>query len=510
MATPHEAPIVASLASLTQTEILGFIAKQRWFAGKGATPVGARVANAIVLPWGHGRFAVARVVVAADSGDVTYQLPLAASDAIPGGIADRFVVRHPGDGRLGLSDAVHDPEFRAGLARALAAGAAAHEHGSSWTSEPLGDDWLPDRPDITSTVGSVEQSNTSIVIGDRAILKLFRILNAGIHPDVEITGFLSTRAGFANTPRLLATIQFDDDGERTTAGMLQAFVPGASDGWSYALDRARPYFAAPPGRDTPNVFVKDITRLGAVTRAMHDALAGDDDDPAFTPEPITPEDLERWAQRTQHAIRESLSLLERQLSTPEFPRNRIAEAQALVRRRDHYVGWIDEIVDNVGESVGDGARIRIHGDYHLGQVLRTSTGDFMVIDFEGEPAKSLEERREKTSPLRDVAGMLRSIAYAAATLATSVEKTIDMPTRELRAARWERDTREAFLTGYLAATDDRDDAPELFPEDEKQVRQLLSLFETEKAFYELAYELNNRPSWAWIPMRGIAKLFVTR
>jgi len=122
----------------------------------------------------------------------------------------------------------------------------------------------------------------------------------------------------------------------------------------------------------------------------------------------------------------------------------------------------------------------------------------------------LEERREKTSPLRDVAGMLRSIAYAAATLATSVEKTVDMPTRELRAARWERDAREAFLAGYLAATTERDDAPELFPEDETQIRQLLALFETEKAFYELTYELNNRPTWAWIPMRGIAKLFVTR
>lgn len=507
MATPHETPIMTSLASLTQTEILGFITKQRWFAGKSATPTSARVANAIVLPWGNGRFAIVRVVVTADNGSVTYQLPLAVNDSMPGGIADRFVLRRA---PAGLYDAVQDPEFRTGLARALAAGARARDDGSSWTIEALVAGWLPDATNVATTVGSAEQSNTSIVIGDRAILKLFRILNAGIHPDVEITQFLSARAGFANTPRLLATIEFDDDGERTTAGMLQAFLPGSSDGWTYALECGRPYFAAPAGRDAPNVFVKDITRLGAVTRAMHDALAGDDDDPAFAPEPITPEDLERWAQRTQHAIRESLSLLERQLSTPDFPRNRSAEAQALMRRRDHYVGWIDEIVDNVGESVGDGARIRIHGDYHLGQVLRTSTGDFMVIDFEGEPAKSLEERREKTSPLRDVAGMLRSIAYAAATLATSVEKTVDMPTRELRAARWERDVREAFLAGYLGATEDRDDTPELFPEDEKQVRQLLALFETEKAFYELAYELNNRPSWVWIPMRGIAKLFVTR
>jgi trehalose synthase-fused probable maltokinase len=507
MPTPQKASVIASL---TTSELLEFITKQRWFAGKSDTPSGARIAHSIVLPWGEGRFAIARVVVTADSGDVTYQLPLAMSDSIPDGIADRYVVRLPGDGRPGIYDAVHDPEFRAGLIRALGEGAVVENNESRWTVESFANDWLPDASSITSIVGSAEQSNTSIVIGDRAILKLFRILKSGIHPDVEMTQFLSARAGFANTPRLLATIQFDDAGETTTAGILQAFLPGASDGWTYALDRGRPYFAAPVGRDAPNAFVADSKRLGAITRAMHDALAGDDDDPAFAPEPIAPEDLERWAQRTQHSIRESLSLLERQLASPDFPRNRVAEAEALVRRRDHYVGWIDEIVDNVGESVGDGARIRVHGDYHLGQVLRTSTGDFMVIDFEGEPAKALEERREKTSPLRDVAGMLRSIAYAAATLATSVEKTVDMPTRELRAARWERDVRDAFLAGYLAATTERDDAPELFPEDETQIRQLLALFETEKAFYELAYELNNRPAWAWIPMRGIAKLFVTR
>ena len=178
---------------------------------------------------------------------------------------------------------------------------------------------------------------------------------------------------------------------------------------------------------------------------MHDALASDDDGSAFAPEPVMPEDLERWAHRTQQSIRESLALLEQQVESRDFPRDRVAEAKALVQRRDHYVGWIDEIVDDLGDAVTDAVRIRVHGDYHLGQVLRASNGEFMIIDFEGEPSKSLEERREKTSPLRDVAGMLRSIAYAAATLAMSVEKTIDVPTRELRAARWERDVRNAFL-----------------------------------------------------------------
>lgn len=514
MPTRQDAPIVAALASLGGDSLLNFITTQRWFGAKGAVPTRAHLHSSIVVPWGDGRFAIARVVVTADNGEVTYHVPLAVRASIPHGAPERSVVA-PAIGAAATSvyDAVHDPEFRAGLGHALAAGLDARNDGSRWTIESLATDWLPAARDIKTTVSSAEQSNTSIVIGDRAILKLFRTLTPGIHPDVEVTQFLTTHAGFTNTPRLLATIHFDDDGRRTTAGMLQEFLPGSTDAWSYALESGRTYFAAPPGRDASNAFVGDAVRLGGVTRAMHDALASDDDDPAFAPEPITPEDLERWAQKTQRAIRESLALLERQIPSRDFPRDRVAEAQALVRRREHYIGWIDEIVDDVGDAASEGMRIRIHGDYHLGQVLRAASGDFMIIDFEGEPSKSLEERREKTSPLRDVAGMLRSFAYAAATLATSVEKTIDVPTRELRAARWERDVRQAFLAGYLGERGGHDaleDRPELFPEDDQHVRQLIALFETEKAFYELAYELNNRPSWVWIPMRGIAKLFVTR
>ncbi|HEX4684001.1 MAG TPA: hypothetical protein VH277_14880, partial [Gemmatimonadaceae bacterium] len=182
--------------------------------------------------------------------------------------------------------------------------------------------------------------------------------------------------------------------------------------------------------------------------------------------------------------------------------DRRAEAEALLGRKDHFLGWIDEINDYLGDDVG--VRIRVHGDYHLGQVLRTASNDFMIIDFEGEPSRSLEERREKTSPLRDVAGMLRSFAYAAASLGMDAGKRIDPRTREIRMARWERDVRLAFLEGYLSANDEDSD---ILPEDQSHIKQLIALFEAEKAFYELAYELNNRPAWAWIPMRGISKLF---
>jgi len=238
---------------------------------------------------------------------------------------------------------------------------------------------------------------------------------------------------------------------------------------------------------------------------MHEGLACDDHDPSFAPEPVVPEDLDRWAHRTQQSIRDALALLEQQLANPSFPRDRVAEGQALVGRRDHYVGWVNEIVDGLGDDLG--MRTRVHGDFHLGQVLRAPSGEFLVIDFEGEPARALEDRREKHSPLRDVAGMLRSFAYAAATAAMAAsQRAIDTRTRELRTARWERDVRAAFLGGYLET---EDDAPDVLPETDEHIRQLITLFETEKAFYELAYELNNRPEWVWIPMRGISKLFTS-
>jgi maltose alpha-D-glucosyltransferase/alpha-amylase len=531
-------PIGAAIAALSGDAILRFLAKQRWFAAKGASPASARIAGVVVMPWGSGEFAIARVTVSASDGDHQYQLPLALRRAALDGVPDAAVVDTSPGGTTAY-DAVHDPAFRRGLANAMAVGATATgADGVRWIAtsenvilrEPERSERRPrdrfrakavelptgiailrslrshqDDPrfEIPSRVGSAEQSNTSIVFDDAAIYKLFRTLKPGVHPDVEVTRFLTGRAAFQNTPALLATTSFEGADGVTTSGMLQAFLPGSVDAWSHALERGTPYFAAPAKREVPNAFVDDATRLGAVTRAMHDALASDDDDPSFAPEPATPEDLDAWAVRIKRSARDALALLQRQLESAKLPKARAAEAQALVRREDQFLAWIDELDETLGDDLG--MRIRVHGDFHLGQVLRSRDGDFNIIDFEGEPSRSLDERREKTSPLRDVAGMLRSFAYAAATLSLSVEKTLDMPTRELRSARWERDVRSAYLAGYLGQPED--DAPDILPEETEHVHQLISLFEAEKAFYELGYELNNRPEWVWIPMRGISKLF---
>jgi len=406
-------------------------------------------------------------------------------------------------------DAVYDPEFQRGLADALANAVVAVDRAGDarWITESISEKRLvvPDETEIR--VGSVEQSNTSIIFDREAIFKLFRKLEEGIHPDVEVNEFLTLRARFAHTPAVIATARFERRGMPTVSGVLQEYLPDSRDAWAYAIECAEPYFTAPPGdRDPKNLFVPDAGRLGEVTRHLHEALASDHGDPAFAPERATPENLDRWAQRTRQTIRDALTALERRLS--DLHRDRAAEAKILMQRRDRYLDWVNEIVDGLGDDLG--ARTRAHGDYHLGQVLHTASGEFMVIDFEGEPTRPLEERREKISPLRDVAGMLRSFGYAAATLAKSVEKRTDMSTRELRAGRWERDVRNAFLSGYLAPEDGITGGQEdgILPANESHVKMLIALFETEKAFYELSYELNHRPEWVGIPMRGISKLLV--
>ncbi len=490
-----------AVSALQSDELLGFLMRQRWFGEKGMAPAKARVAELIPLPWGEGRYGFARVAVGEAGVEREYQLPVGIREGASIANAAVIATVHDAGRPFQLYDALYDEAFRAMLVDALAHGTVVDTGQTRWIADVIRAGWA-DAADRSTSLGSAEQSNTSIVIGGRAIYKLFRTLSPGVHPDVEVTRFLTTTARFANTPAFLAETRIEIGDAVITTGMLQEYLTGSTDAWSFALDRGRPYFAAPENRDPTNNLVDDARRLGTITRAMHDALASGTE-PAFAPEPMRSEDLESAAQRIQQSIRASLALLETQTETGRIPAQRMAEARALARRGDHYSGYVDEIVDTIGDDLG--SRIRTHGDYHLGQVLHTAGDDFMVIDFEGEPARPLEERRQKSSPLRDVAGMVRSFSYAAATLASRAPK-LDAATRELRGARWERDVRAAYLEGYLAG---RRRAP-LLPRDEPNAYALLALFETEKAFYELSYELNNRPDWVGIPMRGVAKLLQER
>ena len=328
-----------------------------------------------------------------------------------------------------------------------------------------------------------EQSNSSIIFGDTAIFKLFRRLEGGESPDVEIARYLTANTTFRHTPELYAVLVVDHEGERTVAGMLSRLVAGAMDGWAHALARARAYTHS-DGDLARDPFAAEARQLGAITAELHRALASPTDDPAFAPKVATAADVARWAGAARRSIDQGFELLDR--IAPKLDARSRTLALTVAGRRVDALAHLDAIVHSLGGPAAAGVLSRHHGDYHLGQVLRTDN-DWMIIDFEGEPARPLAERRALNSPARDVAGMLRSFAYAAATAASH-----DDADRE-RAAQWEAMARREFLDGYGDTS-----AP-----------ALIELFELEKLFYELAYELNNRPTWVWIPLMGIVKMLAS-
>jgi maltokinase len=312
-----------------------------------------------------------------------------------------------------------------------------------------------------------EQSNSSVVFGDELILKLFRRVEPGINPDLEITRFL-TEKGFDRIPALRGWYEIEGRNLDATLGLLQRFVGGSRDGWELALDEL--------GADAER-FLDRVGRLGTVVGEMHSVLGSDASDPAFAPEEPSAEAIGLLTATIDEEIaRIFLELADRDEAAPIAGRGEEV--------RDH-LRMLTQV------AVG-GRVIRHHGDLHLGQTL-WADDDWIVLDFEGEPARSLAERRRKRSPLRDVAGMLRSFAYAAS--ASELQRGTPAPEG------WEERAREAFLDGYLNSVE-----TSLMPPSAAATEQLLSIFELEKAVYELSYELNNRPDWVRIPVAGILRL----
>ena len=311
-----------------------------------------------------------------------------------------------------------------------------------------------------------EQSNTSIVFDEELILKVFRRVEAGINPELELLRFL-TEHGFENIAQLVGWYSYTGRQMDATLGILQRFVSGR-DGWEHALDTMT------AGADE---FVASTRRLGEVTGRMHSTLGSDPHDPSFSPEETSGESLGLLTATVDEEIESVFLDLPDDVPELEPIRGRGEEVRERLR-----------MLSNLG---GPGRVIRHHGDFHLGQTLWVD-GDWVILDFEGEPARSLPERRRKRSPLRDVAGMLRSFAYAAS--AAPLLRGIDPPED------WQARAREQFLAGYRATVEQS-----LVPTGSGMDRLLL-VFELEKAVYELRYELNNRPDWVKIPVAGILRL----
>jgi maltokinase len=453
--------------------LLGFVGPRRWFGAKGGG-VTVRVRDVTPL---FPTTAVARLVVErAEREPSVYQLPIAAR-AVE---ADSRAVIARVESRAGsavLIDAMEDLEFLRELGRTFAEGRRFESKTTSWSISRAGRAFEEPRP-----VGA-EQSNTSVFYGG-AIMKLYRRLVVGEHPDVEIGEFLTAR-GFEHVPRLFGTMAFEDaDGARSVAGVIQELVPAEGDGWSIALAAAR------DGRD----FTSGARDIGSVTRALHEALASDPDAPAFAPRPLGNDEVERAGARVHRQIERAVTLLERRLATapPSWMplRERLG---TIVARRRHASALVESSTRAFTKAPG--AAIRHHGDYHLGQVLVGRSGRLVVVDFEGEPARPLSERRARASALRDVAGMLRSFSYAAGVAA--MESKGPGP-----AGAWEDPARRAFLDAYFASSR----RSSILPQTEESLDAALRLFELEKVFYELEYEIDNRPDWVGVPLAGIERL----
>jgi maltose alpha-D-glucosyltransferase/alpha-amylase len=460
----------------------------------------------------------------------TYQIPLAVA---AGAQADDLRVNSPraviaalDNSQRGpvLFDATADEGFRKALLRMVVESdstAGKQEeppllstHSRDLDAKPL--------LEASSKIGSAEQSNTSLIFGDRAILKLFRRLAPGENPEVEMTRFLTDTAHFQHIPAYLGDLHRASD--RGTVAFLQSFAPNQGDGWAWTLEELARYYESVVGCPAPSSVGEPVTLgsahevllearehagvyldaahlLGRRTAELHLALATQTNDVAFQAEPFTPEDLATERERIEQQVTSALASLDRTLasSEQELPEETVKEAQEVLARR---AGVKERLADLSGESAQFGQRIRIHGDLHLGQMLRAHT-DFLFVDFEGEPARSLEERRKKQSPLRDVAGMLRSFSYAAqAALGRHIQRRPEHSSAlEPWAKLWERSVSGEFLRGYRETMGDN---PLLTSAEKAQV--LLRALLLEKACYELAYELNNRPTWLYIPLAGVREL----
>jgi maltose alpha-D-glucosyltransferase/alpha-amylase len=437
--------------------LAAWLPRQRWFATKTRRLAALAVADTVVFD--RGILAIVEVTLDDGARD-RYAVPLGlASPASP------------------VADALDDTAFCWSLLDLVARGAAvAGEHGEvrgvPTTAFPA------TLPSLSARRLGGEQSNTSVAFGDRLIMKHFRRLADGPNPEEEMTRFLTERAHFPHTPHLAGHLEYRRAGARATLAVVQELVTGARDGWEWMCS-ALDVFYREAGRTAPDrarvrslaaPTLAALDRLGAVTGALHHALASDRTDPAFAPEPITAADVAAWTADVARQLAAASAALG---SAPPAP---AADLEISLR------------------SLRGGDKIRHHGDLHLGQTLyRETTGDFVIIDFEGEPLRPLAERRRKHSPLRDAAGVLRSIDYAA--VATRPAGLEDW------ARAWHAEGARTFTEAYRRAVS----GARFVPPDDDDFRRALAVFELEKAAYEVVYEANNRPAWVAIPRDGLVR-----
>jgi trehalose synthase-fused probable maltokinase len=517
-AEPAREPTTDALVAAAASALPGELPGRRWFGAKTRAIAGVTALDHAAVPGTPGVLALFRVDFA-EGEPATYSVPLL-----------------PGAGGAGATDALADGGFALALVEHMRAGTALRGRAGEFRfrATPALAEILPEPPAEASPM-SAEQSNTSVVVGGRAFLKLFRRLEPGPNPDLETTDFLTRETSFRAAPRVGGSIEYAPDppgggagrsaeapgepaNEPTSLAVLQEFVPNQGDLWTAVLARLGEYYATatagsnghPPdpafARALAAADAKEARALGALTGQLHTALASAAPPAPLAPVPIDAAAVGEWEAAMLERIDRVASALSRSLDTlPGDVRDlarRALDAAPRLREQPAALRPLGE------EGV---ARIRVHGDYHLGQVLRTERG-LAIVDFEGEPARPVHARRAPDCALRDVAGMLRSFAYAARAAMLQAGDLVVAPGEragpeatarlEELASAWEDGVRAAFLEGYLA---EAGEAPFL-PRRREVLDAALRAFELDKVVYEIGYELDHRPAWARIPLEGLARL----
>ncbi|MDQ3415048.1 MAG: putative maltokinase, partial [Verrucomicrobiota bacterium] len=414
-----------------------------------------------------------------------------------------------------LYDALWDAQFREKIFQLMASGTDLK--GRNGHLVGVGSSVLEQEPAGTvpaSQVLNAEQSNSSILFENRFFLKLYRKLEDGMNPDVELTRFLTEQQHFAHVPAFVGAIEYRRPrAEPTVVALLQAAATNEGDAWALTLDAVGRYFErvlakkgdlqaaeAAPGplleELLGGVYREKAKLIGQRTGEMHLALAAETNDKRFAPEPFNAMAQRSVYQSMRASLRRAFALLQKKL--PELPEAFRAEAAQVLAAEDQILAAEQETLSRHASAM----KIRIHGDYHLGQALYTGK-DFVILDFEGEPARPLSERKLKRSALRDVAGMMRSFQYAAySALWQPAMRSEDVPFLEVWADLWYRQMSATFLESYLAAAA----GANFLPAKESDLTVLLDAYLLDKAVYEVGYELNHRPDWVLIPVRGIKHL----
>ncbi|MEP6654659.1 MAG: putative maltokinase [Myxococcales bacterium] len=496
--------------------LLEYVRPRRWFRAKGRQPVDGQIVDVVPLDGDDGDEAlvILRINYASGQPDL-YVIPLAAVD----GATARAT---HGDGVLlgdGVVDGLVVPHHAADIFLQLM------RDGRTLRGEMNGQirgEALPPMAELVgaelpiATLPRVEQTNSTAIFGDRVLLKVYRQLSAGPNPELEIGRYLTAHCNPPCAPRVLGALSYRSaEGAEFSLGIAHEYLSNQGDAFTFTLGELRGYFARTAGQQPPppgqrlarggaavGRFITHAATLGRRTGELHLALAAaDPHDRDFAPQPLTAADRAQQADRAQAMLHEQLEALSGVLARLSPSARALAQRLLSADARQS----IARTLSHFRQGPVDALKTRTHGDLHLGQVL-VRGDDFVIIDFEGEPARPLSERRAKSSPVRDVMGMVRSFDYAPEVVlrdpAFAESHAGDAAALQVWATLWKQEVTAAYVGAYLATVKG---APFL-PTDPHQLSLLLRFHEMEKVIYEIGYEVNNRPDWVEIPLRGLATL----